>query len=98
LGLTNAKDIDIWDYARKNDFVIVTFDADFYDIGLVNGCPPKIVWLRTGNLTTNQVADLLRKRQSQITEFCSQPELKGKDEVLNRFKINKKFLIIILFV
>ena len=78
LRLTNAEDIDIWDYARKNNYIIVTFDADFYDIGLINGCPPKIVWLRTGNLTTNQVADLLRKRRDLITDFCSQLQFKNK--------------------
>jgi len=78
LGLTNAEDIDVWDYARKNNYVIVTFDADFYDISLISGCPPKIVWLRTGNLTTNQIADLLRKNRMPITDFCSQPELKHK--------------------
>ena len=78
LGLTNAEDIDIWDYARKNNFVIVTFDADFFDIGIINGCPPKIIWLRTGNLTTNQIVDLLRKRLNQITDFCSLSEMKNK--------------------
>jgi predicted nuclease of predicted toxin-antitoxin system len=78
LGLTNAEDVDIWDYARKNNFVVVTFDADFYDIGLINGCPPKIVWLRTGNLTTNQIANSLRKNQMQISDFCSQPEQENK--------------------
>ena len=78
LGLTNAEDIDIWDYARKNDFVIVTFDADFYDIGLINGYPPKIVWLRTSNLTTSQIADLLIKKRNEISDFCFQPELKDK--------------------
>ena len=59
LGLTNAEDVDIWDYARKNNYVIVTFDADFYDISLISGCPPKIIWFRTGNLTTNQIANIL---------------------------------------
>jgi predicted nuclease of predicted toxin-antitoxin system len=78
LGMATAEDIDIWDYARKNNYAIVTFDADFYDIGLINGCPPKIVWLRTGNLTTNQIADLLINRQKQITAFCFQPEMKDK--------------------
>ena len=78
LGLSNAEDIGIWDYARKNDYLIVTFDADFYDIGLINGCPPKIIWLRTGNLTTTQIADLLKKRLQQITDFCSHPKLKEK--------------------
>jgi len=78
LGLTDAEDIDIWDYARKNDCVIVTFDADFYDIGLINGCPPKIIWLRTGNVTTNKIANLLRENLIQISDFYSQPQMKDK--------------------
>ena len=78
LGLVNAEDIDIWDYARKNDYIIVTFDADFYDISLTGGCPPKIIWLRTGNLTTNQIADLLRKNRMDIADFYYQPELQNK--------------------
>ena len=82
LGLTNANDADIWDYARKNDYVIVTFDSDFYDIGIINGCPPKIVLLRTGNLTTNQVADLLRTNCIKIIHFCSHPELSDKACIL----------------
>ena len=78
LGLMNAKDIDIWDYARNNNYVIVTFDADFYDISLVNGCPPKIILLRTGNMPTNQIADLLRKNCIRIIHFCTHPEVKDK--------------------
>ena len=78
LGLMDAEDIDIWDYARKNNYVIVTFDADFYDISFINGCPPKIVLLRTGNMTTNQIADLLRKNCVRIIHFCSHPELIDK--------------------
>ena len=31
LGLENAKDIEIWNYARENGYTIVTFDTDFYD-------------------------------------------------------------------
>jgi predicted nuclease of predicted toxin-antitoxin system len=75
--LENAEDIDIWNYARRNGYSIVTFDSDFYDISLVNGCPPKIIWIRTGNLTTNQIADILRTSQSQIVDFCSLPELQN---------------------
>ena len=78
LGMATSEDIDIWDYARKNNFAIVTFDADFYEIGLINGCPPKIIWLRTGNLTTAQIASLLRKLQKRIVDFCCLPEMKDK--------------------
>lgn len=53
--LKNCDDPDIWIYAHDHNFVIVTFDSDFYDISLLNGFPPKIIWIRTGNLTTLQV-------------------------------------------
>ncbi len=31
VGLENATDKEIWEYAKVNDYVIVTFDSDFYD-------------------------------------------------------------------
>jgi predicted nuclease of predicted toxin-antitoxin system len=51
----DATDNEIWEYARKNNYAIITFDADFYDISIINGHPPKIVWLRTGNISTNEI-------------------------------------------
>jgi len=42
-NLTNATDNEIWAYAKKNDFIIVTFDADFADISTVKGYPPKVI-------------------------------------------------------
>ena len=32
--LNNANDSDIWKFAKKHHFTIVTFDADFYDISI----------------------------------------------------------------
>lgn len=69
VGLKDADDIQIWNYAKKESFVIVTFDADFYDISMINGCPPKIIWLRNGNLTTNQVIDILNDKLLIIRNF-----------------------------
>jgi predicted nuclease of predicted toxin-antitoxin system len=39
-GLMNCDDTDIWEYAKKNDYSIVTFDSDFYDISVIYGHPP----------------------------------------------------------
>jgi predicted nuclease of predicted toxin-antitoxin system len=36
-------DSAIFSYAKQNDFTIVTFDQDFYDLQLIHGVPPKIV-------------------------------------------------------
>lgn len=49
IGMEHADDRILWQYAKQNDFVLVSRDADFYDLGLVHGAPPKLVWLKTGN-------------------------------------------------
>ncbi len=35
VGLAGAEDIQIWQFARKEGLVIVTFDSDYYDIALI---------------------------------------------------------------
>ena len=50
-GLINAPDREIWEFAKLNDYIIVTQDSDFNDFNLLYGFPPKIVWIRTGNLS-----------------------------------------------
>lgn len=69
LKLESTPDIDIWRYAKENDFTIVTFDADFIDIANMNGHPPKIIWLRIGNSTANKIADLILNKANEIEEF-----------------------------
>ncbi|MDQ3129533.1 MAG: DUF5615 family PIN-like protein [Acidobacteriota bacterium] len=51
----------VWDYAKDNDFMIVSKDANMHDLSLVFGNPPKVIWLRLGNCSTRQVEDLLRR-------------------------------------
>ena len=71
LGLDRATDIEVWQYARDNGFLIVTKDADFNDLTTLLGIPPKIIWLLIGNCTTNQVEDLLRRNASVIATFTA---------------------------
>lgn len=74
VGLTNSSDMEIWEYARKNGFCIVTFDADFMDLSLLKGFPPKIVWLHTGNISTDELAGLIMLKEKVIKEFLSDDE------------------------
>ena len=69
LGLENYADLEIWGYAKENGFAIVTFDADFFDLATIFGHPPKIIWLRTGNRTTDQLAEILISKKDLIEEF-----------------------------
>ena len=76
LGLQDSTDLQIWDYARKNGYTIVTFDSDFMDMANLKGHPPKIIWLRTGNTKTDSIANLLLSKVDQVTEFLNNQDNK----------------------
>ena len=73
-ALMDTQDSTIWTYDKENDFSLVTFDSDFYDISLINGHPPKIIWIRTGNLTTDDIVKLLVQRKKEIDNFLHDSE------------------------
>lgn len=60
LGLDQALDADVWTFARMHGFAIVTKDADFSEMSLLQGFPPKVIWLRVGNCSMQTVEALLR--------------------------------------
>ena len=74
VGLNNGNDVDIWTLAKQNGFTIVTFDSDFFDLSVVRGCPPKIIWFRTGNLTTSKIAGWMINNHIKISSFIDNPE------------------------
>ena len=49
-GLEQANDADVWEYAKHHGLTIVTKDSDFHQLSFLYGPPPKVVWLRMGNL------------------------------------------------
>ncbi|HEX8398054.1 MAG TPA: DUF5615 family PIN-like protein [Pyrinomonadaceae bacterium] len=69
IGLKATSDPLVWDYAKDNDFMIVSKDADMHDLSLVFGNPPKVVWVRLGNCSTLQIEELLRRDFDVIKLF-----------------------------
>lgn len=61
-----AKDIEIWDYAKANQYIIITNDDDFINYSTIYGYPPKIVIMKTGNLRRIFVQELLLKYLDDI--------------------------------
>lgn len=59
----------VWEYAKNNGFMLVSKDADMHDLSLVFGNPPKVIWVRLGNCSTRQVANLLRQHFAAIELF-----------------------------
>jgi predicted nuclease of predicted toxin-antitoxin system len=66
IGLDTVADPVIWQYARDNEYLIVTRDADFSDLSVMLGYPPKVIWIRRGNCTTGEIETILRTNYEAI--------------------------------
>ncbi|WP_419700010.1 DUF5615 family PIN-like protein [Mucilaginibacter sp. NFX135] len=73
-------DSAIWQFAKTNNYTILTFDEDFCELQNLYSFPPKIIWLRTGNVSTKQIANLLIFMEDAILTFLS-------DETLGVFEL-----------
>ena len=71
VGMKESQDVDIWEFAKANGFVIVSKDFDFQQRSLLFGHPPKVVRLRVGNCSVQPIEDLLRKYSAVIHAFDS---------------------------
>ncbi|MGH9897426.1 MAG: DUF5615 family PIN-like protein [Pyrinomonadaceae bacterium] len=76
LGLDQASDKEIWEYAMRERFIIVTRDADFSDLCMLLGFPPKVIWIRRGNCTTRGIELILRNHFDDVNSL-NDDELTG---------------------
>ena len=68
LGMESASDKDVWQRAKQHDYVIVTRDADFQELSLVWGQPPKVIWLKTLNQSRAATLAILIENRDLIVE------------------------------
>lgn len=68
-ALIKTDDVKIWEYAKTNNYLIVSKDSDFYQRSLLYGHPPKFIYLRVGNCPTSRIVKILRDSFDIITEF-----------------------------
>jgi predicted nuclease of predicted toxin-antitoxin system len=66
VGLDRSLDREVWDYARRYDYIIVTKDVDFSEFSILQGFPPKIIWIRRGNCSTKDIETILRENFDSI--------------------------------
>lgn len=71
VGLEDAPDLEIFEFAKTNEFSVVTFDSDFVDLNALHGTPPKIIYLNTGNLTTQSVSELILNNLLTIQHYLN---------------------------
>ena len=70
-SLARAGDGAIWGFARANGYTLVTKDADYRDMSLLRGHPPKVVWLRVGNCPDRDIEILLRRHAQALLDLES---------------------------
>jgi predicted nuclease of predicted toxin-antitoxin system len=69
LRLVNSDDVVIWEFAKSNDFVIVSKDSDFHQRSLLYAHPPKFIYLRIGNSPTSKIVQIMRDKFDTISRF-----------------------------
>ncbi len=74
VGLATASDREVWDFAKAEGFAIVSKDADFHQMSFLYGPPPKVVWIRQGNCTTDEIVLLLHRHATAINAFSRDSE------------------------
>jgi len=70
-----ASDSLLWKTARENNWIVLTRDTDFFDRLLVHGAPPKVVWVRLGNIRKNALIELLIKRWPVVQQLLEANDL-----------------------
>jgi predicted nuclease of predicted toxin-antitoxin system len=66
LGIAQATDKVVREFAGREGLLVVTKDADFSELCLMLGFPPKVVWLRRGNCQTRDIEDIIRRHHRDI--------------------------------
>jgi predicted nuclease of predicted toxin-antitoxin system len=69
-GLGSEDDSDVWQFAKANLFTIVSKDSDFSRSEVLHGHPPKFIWIRAENCSTQETR-LSSERRTVIKEFIN---------------------------
>lgn len=82
LDMASATDKEVWEFAKEKGYVIVTRDADFQELSLVWGQPPKVIRLRTFNQNRAATLKVLLENKAAIIESLVTLDLASIDLVL----------------
>ena len=68
LGMESASDKVVWQKAKDDGYVIVTRDADFQELSMVWGQPPKVIRLKTLNQSRSATLKVLVENRDAISD------------------------------
>jgi predicted nuclease of predicted toxin-antitoxin system len=64
----------VWNAALDGGFILVTLDGDFERVSVLEGAPPKVVWIDCHNPSNRQIAELLRSKAARIVGFSAESD------------------------
>ncbi len=73
IGLHESEDSEVWQYALDHELTIVTKDSDFHVRSILDGHPPKVIWITRGNCGTDEIESMLRDFHQQLNAFYDNP-------------------------
>lgn len=68
-GLDTASDAALWNFARTEGFAPVSKDANFLELALLRGFPPKVILLNLGNVSNTRIREVLLAQAEYIQGF-----------------------------
>ena len=69
IGLKQASDETIWEWAKRNGYTIVSTDGDFAALSGERGWPPKVIHLEECDYPLRIIEELLRQNAVRVAEF-----------------------------
>lgn len=63
------KDSEIWEYAKQRNYCIVTKDSDFSNKMVVNEPPPRVVHIKTGNMSLKELSPFISSVWPDVLEL-----------------------------
>jgi len=75
VGLKEANDVAIFEWAKTHELGIITTDSDFVALAQRLGWPPKTVHLKQCDQPLRVIEELLRRNALRIAEFSKDANL-----------------------
>lgn len=72
VSLNDASDLEIWEYASKNDFTLISTEEQSFDRNIVSKDGPKIIYVKGELMNTTKLEWTLRVNEDMVNEFISE--------------------------
>ncbi len=66
VGLGGADDAVVWRFAKAHGFAIASKDSDFAERSVLEGHPPKVIWMRLGNCLPRRLRGFFARPSRQF--------------------------------